>query len=227
MARALTIAVFAVAAATTVLQFIVELESTLVGATGANWTLVVYIGLKALVVCSFAVMVTLRGHSQRPARDLRAFGACFIALACAGALHPPSTSAVGSQTTSGIAVAVIGTGWMLVSVLALGRCFGVLPEARGLVTRGPYRLVRHPLYLGEMTACAGLIIASPSMLNLTLGVGFAIGQTLRMRMEEEALQAAFEDYGAYATRTPRLLPWPRPRAVAASGDRLGASPGSA
>ena len=58
---------------------------------------------------------------------------------------------------------------MLVAALALGRCFGVLPEARGLVTHGPYRLVRHPLYLGELAAMGGLLVASPSPRNLALG----------------------------------------------------------
>jgi protein-S-isoprenylcysteine O-methyltransferase Ste14 len=95
---------------------------------------------------------------------------------------------------------------MLGATLALGRCFGVLPEARGLVTGGPYRVVRHPLYLGELGACAGLVIASPSGWNFALAVVFAVAQGARMRMEEQELSHQFPEYGAYAARTPRLIP---------------------
>jgi protein-S-isoprenylcysteine O-methyltransferase Ste14 len=41
-------------------------------------------------------------------------------------------------------------------VLSLGRSISILPQARQLVTSGPYAFVRHPLYLGEMTAMLGI-----------------------------------------------------------------------
>jgi Flp pilus assembly pilin Flp len=97
---------------------------------------------------------------------------------------------------------------MLYAALALGRCFGVLPEARGLVTHGPYSLVRHPLYLGEFAAVAGLLIASPSARNLAAGVVFTIAQFTRMGLEERALTREFPEYADYAARTPRLVPSP-------------------
>ena len=43
----------------------------------------------------------------------------------------------------------------LASLLSLGRRFGVYPALRGLVTRGPYRLVRHPMYLAYVIADIG------------------------------------------------------------------------
>ena len=43
----------------------------------------------------------------------------------------------------------------LASLLSLGRRFGVFPALRGLVTRGPYRLVRHPMYLAYVIADIG------------------------------------------------------------------------
>jgi protein-S-isoprenylcysteine O-methyltransferase Ste14 len=95
---------------------------------------------------------------------------------------------------------------MLASVLALGRCFGVLPEARGLVTRGPYRVVRHPVYLGELGAAAGLVAGAPDRWNLAAMAAFVSAQFVRMRLEERALQREFPEYAAYAAGTPRLLP---------------------
>jgi protein-S-isoprenylcysteine O-methyltransferase Ste14 len=91
-------------------------------------------------------------------------------------------------------------------VLFLGRCFGVLPEARGVVRRGPYRLVRHPVYLGELGAWAGLAIAAPSVANGGVFAGLIVAQVVRMRLEERALAEAFPEYVAYASTTPSLIP---------------------
>ena len=91
-------------------------------------------------------------------------------------------------------------------MLALGRCFGILPEARGLVTRGPYRFVRHPVYLGELGAVAGLSIGAPSLWNLLVLVAFYAAQAARMRLEEQALGREFPEYADYGAVTPRLVP---------------------
>ena len=96
--------------------------------------------------------------------------------------------------------------WLLVSVLFLGRCFGVLPEARGLVTSGPYRFIRHPVYLGEIGACAGLAIAAPSPANAGALTALIVAQFVRMRLEERALTQAFPEYAGYVSRTTRFLP---------------------
>jgi len=48
---------------------------------------------------------------------------------------------------AGLVLVTAGACWSLVSLLTLGRMFGVRPALRGLVTSGPYALVRHPIYL--------------------------------------------------------------------------------
>jgi protein-S-isoprenylcysteine O-methyltransferase Ste14 len=227
MSRAVTMMVFALAALATVAQVVIAAGDVLTRTAGASWTIVLYAALKAAVVTTFAVLVAIRPQARRPARDPVAFIACIAALGGAAALRLPTTASAETVEKVGLGIAVVGSCWMLASVFALGTCFGILPEARGLVTRGPYRLIRHPLYLGEITVCTGLVLASPSVGNLLLGAIFGAGQLVRMHLEEAELTAAFPEYAAYAARTPRLLAWPRPRATAASADRLGASPGSA
>jgi protein-S-isoprenylcysteine O-methyltransferase Ste14 len=116
-----------------------------------------------------------------------------------------STSTDALLVASG--VVVLGTLWTIWSLATLGRCFGLFPEVRGLVLRGPYRLVRHPVYLGELASAVGLLIARPDPLVFGLFALFTVLQYGRTVYEERALAAAFpSDYPAYAQRVPRLVP---------------------
>src|SRR5919197_6360791 len=168
--------------------------------------------LRLGVIASFGVFIALRGPSARPSRDPIAFAACAAAVVSLVSLQAPGRSFPAGEVLAGDVIATISCVWQLVAVLALGRCFGFLPEARGLVTRGPYRLVRHPVYLGELGAWAGLVIGAPQPRNLVALAALLPAQLVRMRLEERALEREFPEYAAYAARIPRLLPrppWPR------------------
>lgn len=171
--------------------------------------LALHAALRAAVALAFAFFTARRPEPRLRARQPVAFLACAVAMLAVIPAKGPGHAIPSALLLAGDAVAVAGTLWILVSVLALGRCFGVLPEARGLVTRGPYGLVRHPVYLGELAAMAGLTLADPVVGRLSaLGV-FVLAQSTRMRLEERALSEAFPEYRAYAERTPRLVPAPR------------------
>lgn len=92
------------------------------------------------------------------------------------------------------------------ALLVLGRSISLLPQARRLVTSGPYALVRHPLYLGEMAAVAGIAVQHWSVWALLLaGVSWAF-QFQRMKYEERVLTESFPEYKDYMARTARLVP---------------------
>jgi protein-S-isoprenylcysteine O-methyltransferase Ste14 len=165
-----------------------------------------YASLRTAVVLAFSLFVFTRGPSRRPVRNPLAVTACVAAVAGIVFLQPPPEDTGTALVLAGDLVALAGCVWLLVAVLALGRCFGVLPEARGLVTRGPYRLVRHPVYLGELVACAGLLLAAPTAWNAFVASVFAGAQALRMRLEENELSLQFPEYSGYAAETPRLVP---------------------
>jgi protein-S-isoprenylcysteine O-methyltransferase Ste14 len=81
-----------------------------------------------------------------------------------------------------------------------------------LVERGPYRLVRHPIYLAGLLLAAGTFLAHPSLTTASLGAGFSVGVLLKARLEERALRSALGgDYERYAARVPALVPrlWTR------------------
>jgi protein-S-isoprenylcysteine O-methyltransferase Ste14 len=101
---------------------------------------------------------------------------------------------------------IAGFGLSVYTLIYLGRSFALLPSARALVTDGPYRLVRHPLYLFEEIAILGIMIqlAQPWAL-LVMAVSLS-AQFARMHYEERVLSETFPEYAAYASRTKRLIP---------------------
>ena len=88
----------------------------------------------------------------------------------------------------------------------LGRGFAILPQARQLVERGPYRLIRHPLYFCEQIALFGVSFQfrQPWAFLIVLA-GLAL-QFPRMRYEEQILEKVFPSYADYAARTAMIIP---------------------
>jgi len=91
----------------------------------------------------------------------------------------------------------------------LGRAFSIMAEARRLVTHGPYRFVRHPLYVCEELAVIGTFIQVLSPLAAVIFVMHGVFQIRRMLNEETVLEETFPEYADYARRTPRLIPFGR------------------
>ncbi len=88
--------------------------------------------------------------------------------------------------------------WALAS---LGSAFGIAPAARGLVTQGPYRWLRHPMYAGELLSLAGALLAAVRLWNTCLLLVFAGSIVWRIAWEEKILNQ--NGYLAYA----RVVRW--------------------
>jgi len=89
------------------------------------------------------------------------------------------------------------------SLLAMGKSFGIAPADRGLVKHGPYALVRHPMYLGELVYRCILVGSHLTLANAALLVALVIVQVARIKREERII-GGYEDY-MQETRW-RLLP---------------------
>lgn len=105
-----------------------------------------------------------------------------------------------------------GLVWSVWSLLHLGRSLSIVAQARDLVRSGPYGIVRHPLYLGELATVLGLVGGGFTGPAVGLFVALVVLQLHRAGQEERVLAAAFPEYAGYRAATPaRVLPRCRPR----------------
>ena len=82
----------------------------------------------------------------------------------------------------------------------LRRSFSITVEARELVTGGPYRFIRHPVYLGEMLSAAAVTAFRFSLINILFFILFVAIQLFRSKMEEEKLDRVFPGYFDFAAK---------------------------
>ncbi|MFD2055875.1 methyltransferase family protein [Mesorhizobium calcicola] len=88
----------------------------------------------------------------------------------------------------------------------LGRSFSITAQARRLVTAGPYRIVRHPLYVCEAIVLVGIVLRNPTWATVAICAVALTFQYRRLVNEEKVLQAAFPEYESYKRTTPMLFP---------------------
>jgi protein-S-isoprenylcysteine O-methyltransferase Ste14 len=118
----------------------------------------------------------------------------------------PRASLTPAMAIFSSAFVFLGTAAAILSIYWLGRSFSILPQARGLVVEGPYRLVRHPLYLSELCIVFGRVweFQQPwTFVVMLVAIGVQIS---RMHFEEQIMQETFSSYRDYARRTARLIP---------------------
>ena len=81
------------------------------------------------------------------------------------------------------------------------------PTAGGLVTTGPYRLIRHPVYASLLYFAWAGVATHPSAVSLISGLVATVAVLTRIAAEERLLIAQYPEYAAYAARTRRLVPF--------------------
>lgn len=114
----------------------------------------------------------------------------------------------------GLILFMSGVGLYVWGRLALGSLFAVststavqLHANHHLVQSGPFAFVRHPMYLGMITALIGLVMTYRTWAPVVLALIFAVALPLRARREERALAHTFgREWHAYARRVPGWVP---------------------
>jgi protein-S-isoprenylcysteine O-methyltransferase Ste14 len=124
---------------------------------------------------------------------------------------PLTLDTVLAIATLGIAAGFI---WLVVaSIQTLGKQWAYaarLVEGRRLVTEGPYRFVRNPIYSGMFGMLLVTSLANSHWIGLLGAVMvFLIGTANCMRSEEKLLRGAFgEEFESYKRRVGALIPGP-------------------
>jgi protein-S-isoprenylcysteine O-methyltransferase Ste14 len=156
-------------------------------------------GLLLLVGESLVVVLTI---VRRRARfvDRSVVAAVLTTVSLVG---PPLVRATEAAPLTADAVTAIlsalGLGLVVVGKMALGRSFGLVPANRGVVVRGPYTLVRHPIYTGYLITHIGFLMANPTPWNASVFLLADTALVLRALMEERVLSAD-QEYQQYCRR---------------------------
>ena len=114
------------------------------------------------------------------------------------------TGSAGALVASVCLVVALGTA--VVTLNTLGRSFSITPQARRLVTQGPYRIVRHPLYLAEAMAIAAVTVASGTTTMMVAAAVVLASQVRRAQLEERLLSDTFPEYSEVFRNVARFLP---------------------
>jgi protein-S-isoprenylcysteine O-methyltransferase Ste14 len=105
------------------------------------------------------------------------------------------------------ACVLIGMIMVLVTIRHLGRSFSLVPQARSVVQTGPYRWIKHPLYLAEEIAILGVVLQDLRPLTVTVLVLHIGVQVCRIYYEEGLLRRHCPEYSAYEASRWRLIPF--------------------
>ena len=81
------------------------------------------------------------------------------------------------------------------------------PTEGVLITHGPYRFIRNPVYTSVVLFAFAGAAANLSALSAGWALATLVGALVRIFLEERFLRATYPDYAEYAKRTPRMIPW--------------------
>jgi protein-S-isoprenylcysteine O-methyltransferase Ste14 len=152
-------------------------------------------------VIAFLVRRPPSAVSWKASSWLLAFGGTF-----AGVLLRPSGAHPHWGVVAGAGLQLTGLAVCITSLVALGSSFGFVAAHRGLVTSGPYAVVRHPVYASYLLIQLGYLLQSISLRNV-LVMALASGCNIGRALAEERLLAGSSGYRAYRRQVRwRLIP---------------------
>jgi protein-S-isoprenylcysteine O-methyltransferase Ste14 len=176
------------------------------------------------IVFELAVAVTfvIRGRARRTAAGwaprVMAYGSTFLLMVfmrVSIAMHPAWVAATTNPAmrTAGAILWVFGVALGFWPLWHLRRAFSVEPQARVLITSGPYQVARHPIYASYLVNYTGVCLLRLTVPMVLVTLCWLALTCIRLRYEERVLGAAFPEYTAYRQRVPafgvRTVSWHR------------------
>jgi protein-S-isoprenylcysteine O-methyltransferase Ste14 len=146
-----------------------------------KWTSLFWMVSEGVVVVLLVFRRPSRSVSRKPWDWLAGIAGSFLVLL----VRPTGGTAVADA--AGFALQLFGTVFQLYGKVVLGRSFGIVAANRGVVFSGPYRLVRHPIYLGYLVTHVGFLLSNPSVRNVAIYAAAYVFQFARIYAEERIL----------------------------------------
>jgi len=175
-----------------------------------------------IVVWLIGYVARARGPQMRRARShltLQIPAACLLIVSFAMLLNAHSYN-LRMQVTSpdaplgaiGAALVLAGLGFAIWARVVLGHNWSglvmMVRDGHQLVQRGPYAIVRHPIYTGLFAAILGTALTLGTLASWMAVVSGLAGILLRVDVEERLMASEFGDaHAAYRARTPKLIPF--------------------
>ena len=148
-----------------------------------------------------SLVVVLTVMRRRATLVNRSFGAALVTVVSVAG--PPMLRTANAAALAPDAVttllSAVGLAIVLVGKASLGRSFGLVPANRGVVVRGPYTLVRHPIYAGYLCTHVAFFAQHPTEWNAAVLLLADSALIVRALMEERVLSADVE-YQGYCRR---------------------------
>jgi len=188
---------------------------------GFGLYLLLAFGLRTLIQIRNTGSSGFKGIGGRPGSAEWVAGALFVVALAVGALAPilaladvlGAIPALDKPLVHGVGIAlfVVGLAGTLFAQLAMGPSWRIgvdEAERTDLITSGPFRYVRNPIFAAMLPTSAGLLLMVPSVIAI-IGLGaLVLALELQVRVVEEPylLRVHGDSYASYAARVGRFAP---------------------
>ena len=133
-----------------------------------------------------------------------------LALAIVGLVYLVLNKSILSTNPFGIFIQVSAAGLMIWARITFGaRSFHATANTTegGLVTNGPYRLLRHPIYASIIYFVWTAALSYSDIRIFGAVALITLGLIVRMLIEEKFLNSVYTEYKSYSEKTVRLIPF--------------------
>lgn len=133
-----------------------------------------------------------------------------VVIAVSGAVFLAYRDYLISSNPYGLIIQALAFALMIWARITFGRRSfhaGANPTEGGLVTRGPYRFLRHPIYTAATFFILAGALSYRTVESISVAIVIVLCLIMRMFLEEKLLVAAYPEYTEYARKTKRIIPF--------------------